>query len=82
MSNIGMGSILVNYYRKKHPAEEQPSTKYDLGELFMLDEKDESPFLKFGSVNPGQTIQALYTNLFRAPLFRHQAYKSDFLVIK
>ncbi len=31
--------------------------------------------MKFGYVQPGQTIPALYSNLIRAPLFRHQAMK-------
>jgi transcription initiation factor TFIID subunit 1, fungi type len=38
--------------------------------------------MKFGYVQPGQTIPALYSNLIRAPLFRHKAYPTDFLVIK
>ena len=38
--------------------------------------------MKFGYVQPGQTIPALYSNLIRAPLFRHKGYTTDFLVIK
>jgi hypothetical protein len=38
--------------------------------------------MKFGYVQPGQTIPALYSNLIRAPLFRHKGYPTDFLVIK
>lgn len=38
--------------------------------------------MKFGSVHPGQTVPALYNNLVRAPLFRHKAYPTDFLVIR
>jgi hypothetical protein len=54
----------------------------DLGEPFVLEPQDESPFMKFGYVQPGQTIPALYSNLIRAPLFRHKSYLTDFLVIK
>lgn len=54
----------------------------DLGEPFVLEPQDESPFMKFGYVQPGQTIPALYSNLIRAPLFRHKSYSTDFLVIK
>ena len=48
----------------------------------MIEPQDESPFMKFGSVYPGQTVPALYNNLVRAPLFRHKAYPTDFLVIR
>lgn len=53
-----------------------------MGEPFLLDPSDESPFLRFGQVQPGQMIPALYNNLVRAPLFRHRAYATDFLAIK
>jgi hypothetical protein len=56
--------------------------QFDLGVPFVLDPQDESPFMKFGYVYPGQTIPALYNNLVRAPLFRHKPYLTDFLVIK
>ena len=38
--------------------------------------------MKFGHVYPGQTVQALYNNLIRAPLFRHKPYQTDFLEIR
>jgi transcription initiation factor TFIID subunit 1, fungi type len=38
--------------------------------------------MKFGYVYPGQTVPSLYSNLIRAPLFRHKPYTTDFLVIK
>ncbi|KAI0053454.1 hypothetical protein FA95DRAFT_745691 [Auriscalpium vulgare] len=81
ISNFGMGSILVNYYRKKSEKDEH-IPKLDLGVPFVLEPQDESPFMKFGYVYPGQTIPALYSNLMRAPLFRHKPYQTDFLVIK
>ena len=92
-----MGSILVNYYRKKSEKDEHlpkvckrtvgissplSSPQLDLGVPFVLEPQDESPFMKFGYVYPGQTVQALYSNLIRAPLFRHKPYSTDFLVIK
>jgi len=58
------------------------SVQFDLGVPFVLEPQDESPFMKFGSVAPGQNIPALYNNLVRAPLFRHKPYATDFLVIK
>jgi len=54
----------------------------DLGFPFVLEPQDESPFMKFGYVYPGQTIPALYNNLMRAPLFRHKPYPTDFLVVR
>ncbi|TFY72421.1 hypothetical protein EVG20_g603 [Dentipellis fragilis] len=81
MSNFGMGSILVNYYRKKTEKDEH-IPKLDLGVPFVLEPQDESPFMKFGYVYPGQTIPALYNNLIRAPLFRHKPPSTDFLVVK
>ncbi|KIP11796.1 hypothetical protein PHLGIDRAFT_27789 [Phlebiopsis gigantea 11061_1 CR5-6] len=81
ISNFGMGSILVNYYRKKNEKDDH-IPKYDLGEPIVIEPQDESPFMKFGSVYPGQTVPSLYNNLIRAPLFRHKPYATDFLVIK
>ncbi|KAK2461592.1 hypothetical protein APHAL10511_006055 [Amanita phalloides] len=79
--NFGMGCSLVNYYRKKDEKDEHVP-KLDLGVPFVLEPQDESPFMKFGYVYPGQTIPAMYNNLVRAPLFRHRPYATDFLVIK
>ncbi|KAI0697678.1 atypical/TAF1 protein kinase [Cytidiella melzeri] len=81
ISNFGMGSILVNYYRKKNEKDEHVP-KYDLGEPIIIEPQDESPFMKFGYVYPGQTVPSLYNNLIRAPLYRHKPYPTDFLVIK
>lgn len=76
-----MGSVLVNYYRKKDEKDDTVP-KSDLGVPFVLEPQDESPFMKFGYVYPGQTFPALYNNLVRAPLFRHKPYQTDFLVIR
>ncbi|KAJ7193380.1 TAF1 transcription initiation factor TFIID subunit TAF1 [Mycena pura] len=81
IQNFGMASSLVNYYRKKDEKDEN-IPRHDLGVPFVLEPQDETPFMKFGSVYPGQTIPALYNNLMRAPLFRHKPYPTDFLVIK
>ncbi|MBW0462936.1 hypothetical protein O181_002651 [Austropuccinia psidii MF-1] len=81
ISNIGMGSILVNYYRKQDTADDYVPNN-DLGEPFVLDVADESPFMKFGSIQPGKTVPTLYNNLIRAPLFKHQPSPNEFLVIR
>ncbi|PIA19709.1 hypothetical protein COEREDRAFT_79000 [Coemansia reversa NRRL 1564] len=81
LSNVGMGSVLVNYYRKRN-IQDRSFPKVDLGELFILDIADISPFLNFGNIEPGQIVPALYNNMFRAPLFAQKARSTDFLVIK
>ena len=72
---MGSGSL---YIIPNH----QTFCQADYGEPFVLEPGDESPFMKFGSVMPGQTIQALYNNLIRAPLFRQKPYSTDFLVVR
>lgn len=81
LSNLGMGSLLVNYYRKKDSKDDH-IPRAELGEAFVLDTTDESPFMKFGSVEPGQTQPVLYNNMTRAPLFRHKPQQNDFLFIR
>ncbi|KAJ1721418.1 hypothetical protein LPJ53_004048 [Coemansia erecta] len=81
LSNVGMGSVFVNYYRKRS-ALDQAFPKVDLGELMILDLADISPFLNFGNIEPGQVVPALYNNMFRAPLFQQKQRATDFLVVK
>ncbi|UZJ53338.1 hypothetical protein CBS101457_002658 [Exobasidium rhododendri] len=81
LSNLGMGSLLVNYYRKKD-ARDEHIPKLDLGEAVVLDVSDESPFMKFGSVEPGRVQPTLYNRMIRAPLFRHKAATTDFLLVR
>lgn len=81
ISNIGMGSIVVNYYRKKD-ASDDFIPNLDIGQPLLLEPTDESPFKAFGTVPPGETVPALYNNLVRAPLFRHKPNTTDFLVVR
>ncbi|KAJ8966592.1 hypothetical protein NQ314_003444 [Rhamnusium bicolor] len=39
-----------------------------------------SPFL--GILHPGQSIQAIENNMYRAPIYEHQIPESDFLIIR
>ncbi|ORZ03870.1 hypothetical protein BCR43DRAFT_451500 [Syncephalastrum racemosum] len=81
ISNVGMGTLIINYYRKTEPKDEHvPSS--DIGEPFVLDIGDTSPFMNFGNVEPGMTIPVLYNNLIRAPLFRQDVHPTDFLLVK
>ncbi|KAI8055199.1 hypothetical protein BDF22DRAFT_675850 [Syncephalis plumigaleata] len=81
ISNIGMGSMLVNYYRKEDPLDTFVP-KSETGVPFVLEVTDASPFMNFGNVESGQTISALYNNLVRAPIFPQQVPSTDFLVIR
>ncbi|KAI7847879.1 hypothetical protein BDC45DRAFT_451157 [Circinella umbellata] len=81
VSNIGMGTLIINYYRKEKAKDETVPTS-DIGEPFVLDIGDTSPFMNFGNVEEGQTIPVLYNNLIRAPLFRHEVKGTDFLFVK
>ncbi|KAI1317458.1 hypothetical protein EDD11_008395 [Mortierella claussenii] len=81
IQNVGMGSFLINYYRKEN-LEDTHVPQKEIGEPFVLDVADASPFLNFGNVEPGQTISALYNNMIRAPVFEQPARDTDFLVIR
>ncbi|KAF9437750.1 hypothetical protein BGZ76_011280 [Entomortierella beljakovae] len=81
IQNVGMGSFLINYYRKES-IDDANMPQSEIGEPFVLDIADASPFLGFGNVEPGQTISALYNNMIRAPVFEQPARNTDFLVIR
>ena len=81
LQNIGMASLIYNYYRKK---DEKDNTvpKLPNGGPMILENVDVSPFFGFGDVSPGQTIQVLFNNLFRAPIFSQDPEPTDFLCIR
>ncbi|KAJ3189184.1 hypothetical protein HDU85_002809 [Gaertneriomyces sp. JEL0708] len=81
MMNPGMGSLIYNYYRK---TDEKDTTipMNEIGTPNILDRVDASPFVGFGDVSPGETLQAISTNLFRAPIWKHETPPTDFLVIR
>lgn len=81
MSNFGMGSRLINYYRRKN-LEDNARPKLDIGETAVLMPQDRSPFAMFGTVDAGETVPTLYNALFRAPIFKQNVYPTDFLVIR
>ncbi|KAE9964663.1 hypothetical protein BLS_008150 [Venturia inaequalis] len=81
LSNFGMGNRLVNYYRRKDEKDrERP--KLDIGETKVLLPNDQSPFAIFGFVDPGQTVPAIHNKMYRAPIFKHEARNTDFVVIR
>lgn len=81
LSNVGMGSKLINYYRKKN-ANDISRPKLPLGETHVLDVQDRSAFWNFGFVEAGNVVPTLYNQLIRAPVFRHEPRKTDFLLIR
>ncbi|KAF2758144.1 hypothetical protein EJ05DRAFT_476401 [Pseudovirgaria hyperparasitica] len=81
MSNFGMHSRLINYYKRKDDADTQRPKK-ELGETSVLLPQDDSPFSKFGTVEPGEMTSALSNQMFRAPVFQHEPKNSDFLIIR
>ncbi|EEP76176.1 conserved hypothetical protein [Uncinocarpus reesii 1704] len=81
MSNFGMGSRVINYYRKKN-AEDSMRPKGEIGETAVLLPEDKSPFSTFGHVDPGETTTAIATGMFLAPVFRQESKNTDFLVVR
>lgn len=79
MSNFGMGSKLVNYYRRKDE-EDASRPKYDLGDTHVLLPQDKSPFSIFGSIPPGEHQPTLHNTMFRAPVWQHNTKGTDFIV--
>ena len=81
MSNFGMGSRLINYYRRKGP-EDESRPKNELGETQVLMPQDRSPFWNFGTVDPGEIVPTLYNRMIRAPIFKQPTKQTDFLVVR
>lgn len=76
MSQVGMASKIKNYY-KRRPGKDSNPQAFRFGEIAYA---HTSPFL--GSLAPGQLLQALENNMFRAPIYEHQVPSSDFLIIR
>lgn len=81
LSNVGMGNRVINYYRRK-TMEDTLRPRLDVGETAVLLPQDKSPFSTFGHVDPGQITPVLYNGMYRAPIFKHTAKNTDFLVSK
>lgn len=81
LSNFGMGSKLINYYRKERE-DDNSRPKAPLGETHVLGVEDRSPFWNFGYVEKGDFVPTLYNNMVRAPVFQHEPQNTDFLIIR
>ncbi|WVQ71168.1 hypothetical protein IAR50_000693 [Cryptococcus sp. DSM 104548] len=80
MSNYGMGTTIVNYYRKMDDNDDNPP-KLEFGQSSVLNPGDAEPFL-LGYVDKGKTTQVIHNNLIRAPIFEHKPETTDFLCIR
>ncbi len=79
LSNFGMGSKLLNYYRKRD-TDDQERPKRDVGETTVLLTQDKSPFSNFGHVDKGELVTTLHNGMYRAPVFQHKPKSTDFVV--
>ncbi|OAA62283.1 transcription factor TFIID complex [Cordyceps fumosorosea ARSEF 2679] len=82
LNNFGMGTKLINYYRRKDEKDEEQLPKLELGEYRPLLPEDRSPFSLFGTVDPGETVPTLHNEMYRAPVFKHTPRQNDFLVVR
>ncbi|KAG6021515.1 hypothetical protein E4U40_005218 [Claviceps sp. LM458 group G5] len=82
LNNFGMGSKLINYYRRKNTNDDEQLPKQELGEYRMLLPEDRSPFSLFGTVDAGETVPTLHNEMYRAPVFKHNPRGTDFLVVR
>lgn len=71
-----MCTKIKNYYKRKAGKDQgPPPSKY--GEVAYA---HTSPFL--GILSPGQCVQVIENNLYRAPIYEHKVPECDFLVIR
>ena len=81
MSNVGMGSRVVNYYRRK-TTDDITRPKLEIGDPAVLMPQDKSPFSLFGHIDAGETTPALLNAMYKAPIFPQEAKAADFLVVR
>lgn len=81
LSNFGMASKLINYYRKERE-DDNSRPKAPLGETHVLGVEDRSPFWNFGHVAKGDFVPTLYNNMIRAPIFKQEPKSTDFLMVR
>lgn len=79
--NFGMGSKIINYYRKR-TEDDTYRPKGLIGETHVLGTADKLPFWNFGFVDKGTFVPTLYNQMARAPVFQHEPESTDFLLIR
>ena len=76
LSQVGMATRIKNYYKRRAGNDKGPP-EYRFGETAYA---HTSPFL--GHMHPGQSIQTLENNLYRASMYEHKTPPTDFLIIR
>lgn len=76
MNQVGMASKIKTYYKRKAAKDSGPPD-FKYGEVAIA---HTSPFL--GILHPGQWMQVVENNMYRAPIYPHNVQPSDFLVIR
>lgn len=76
VSQVGMATKIKNYFKRK-PGKDGGVPEYEYGETAY---SQQSPFL--GNLTPGQSLQTMENNLYRAPIFKHDLPETDFLIIR
>nr|CAD7459086.1 unnamed protein product [Timema tahoe] len=76
VNQVGMCSKVKNYYKRKAGKDQGPQ-EYKYGEVAYA---HTSPFL--GTLPPGQSLQAVENNMYRAPIYEQKVPDTDFLVIR
>ncbi|PAA82498.1 hypothetical protein BOX15_Mlig009081g3 [Macrostomum lignano] len=89
MMQIGMATKIINYYKRSVPVDSDADSNTEAdkssipqrehGEPVACND-DQSPFL--GQLSPGQCLQSIENNLFRAPIYPHKPRLTDFLLIR
>jgi transcription initiation factor TFIID subunit 1 len=79
LSNVGMASKLVNYYRKRG---KEGRPKFEFGALTIVSKSDRPQQYFLGELCEGQWLQSIENNLFRAPIYSHKPRITDFLLVK
>ena len=77
MNQVGMCSKIKNYYKRKAGKDHAPPEINKYGEISYA---HTSPFL--GILHPGNCMQVVENNMYRAPIYQHQIPSSDFLIIR
>lgn len=76
MMQVGMATKIKNYY-KRRLGKDSGAPEFEFGETIYA---HTSPFL--GNLSPGQSLQSIENNLFRAPIYKHHLPDTDFLIIR
>jgi len=80
LSNVGMGSLIVTYHRKKTMEEELKPPKPTIGRVQVLSKMDDSPFA-MGDVLPGEPLQCVVNKLYTAPIFEQKVPTREHLFL-